>query len=201
MEVELDRASVSVASARYDEVSKELSLARDDLVRAKRVLLDSYIEVFANGLDETTLIQLSLDIEKAKIALARSKDELKKTELYAPYGGIVVDVPAKEGDMLSAANYASVPIVHIVDLNVLEVEGLFDEVDRSRVKTGDKAEITVDALPGIELMGTVKFISDIGTVRSGVAYYKFTASVEPPFNPELKHGMGVTVRIAPGPET
>jgi len=197
MQVELERAAESVATKEYDETSRELSLARDDLERAKGILLESYIQIYSYGLSEETLIQLSLDLEKAKIALEKAKDELSKTELYAPFEGIVTDVPAKEGDVISSVNYTTTPIIHLIDPSVMEMEGFVDEMDRPRVNTGDKAVITVDALPDLKLRGKVSFISEVGTIRSGLAYYKVTISVEPPFSPELKHGMGATAMILP----
>ncbi len=197
MQVELEKAAASVATKEYDEASGELSLARDDLERAKGILLDSYIRIDSHGLSEETLIQLSLDLEKAKIALEKAKDELRKTELYAPFEGIVTDVPAKEGDVISSVNYTTIPIIHLIDPSVMEMEGFIDEMDRPRVNIDDKAAITVDALPDLKLTGKVSFISEVGTIRSGLAYYKVTISVEPPFSPELKHGMGATARIFP----
>jgi HlyD family secretion protein len=197
MQAELEKADVSVVNQEYDEVSEELSLARDDLERAKRILLDSYIRIDSHGLDQATLIQLSLDLEKSRIALEKAKEELRKTEIYAPFGGIINDVPVKEGDVLSTVNYTTLPIVQLVDPNVIEVEGLLDEVDRCRAKIGDEADIMVDVLPDIKLKGEVNFISEVGTVRSGGVYYRVTINVEPPFSRELKHGMGATARIFP----
>ncbi|OGO58981.1 MAG: hypothetical protein A2025_01250 [Chloroflexi bacterium RBG_19FT_COMBO_47_15] len=197
MQVELEKASASVANKEYDEASSELSLARDDLERAKGILLESYIQIYSYGLSQDTLIQLSLDLEKARIALERTKEELRKTELYAHFDGIVTDIPVKEGDVISAVNYNTVPIVHIIDSSVLEMEGFIDEMDRPRVNIDDKAVITVDALPDLELTSKVSFVSEVGTIHSGLAYYKVTISVEPPFSHELKHGMGATARIFP----
>ena len=198
MQVELEKAATSVATKKYNEASSELSLARDDLERAKEILLDSYIQIYSLGLSQETLIQLSLDLEKARIALEKVKEELRKTELYAPFEGIVTDIPVKDGDVISSVNYNTVPIVHLIDPSVMEMEGFIDEMDRPRVNVDDKAIITVDALPDITVTGEVSFISEVGTIRSGLAYYKVTISVEPPFSPELKHGMGATARIFPG---
>lgn len=192
---ELEKTVELMESQKYDEAHQELLLAQDDLDRAKRTFSESYVKTFTHGLDEATLITLTLQLDKAKIALQRAKEDLKKTVIIAPFDGIVADVGVKEGDKLSSVNYATTTVIHLIDPTVMEMEGLVDEIDVPRVKPGQKAIITVDALPDIELKGKVTFISPVATIQSGIVSYKVTLNLEYPVNPELKDGMTATAEI------
>lgn len=194
MQVELEKAAASIATKEYDEASKELLLAKDDLGRAKRVLLDSYIRIYSHGLELSTLIQYSLDLEKAKIALEKVKEELKKTVIIAPFDGIIAEVYLKEGDKLSATNYSTTPVLHLIDPTLIEMEALVTEIDTPKVKQGQEAIITIDALPDLELKGKVTFISPAATIKGGIVYYKVILSLQTD-HPELKDGMSARARI------
>lgn len=194
MQKEIEKAIGLIESRRYDEAHQELLLATDDLDRAKRILLERYIRTFTHGLDEATLIGYTLELEKAKIALEKAKEELKKTVIIAPFDGIVDSVGVKEGDKLSTMNYATTAIVHLIDPTVIEMEGLVNEMDRPVVKLGQEAIIIVDALPDIKVKGKVTFISDVGSEEAGAVDYKVTISLEQN-HPQLKHGMRATGKI------
>jgi multidrug efflux pump subunit AcrA (membrane-fusion protein) len=144
---------------------------------------------------EATLASAQVALESGKALLAEARQELNKAVLTAPIGGTISDVPARAGDRLSVATYASAPIVTIVDLDSIEMDGKVDEVDISKVKIGQQAVIQADALPGTDINGKVTFISPLATVRSGVVSYKATISIQPPAGLELKEGMTVTARI------
>jgi HlyD family secretion protein len=65
----------------------------------------------------------------------------------------------------------------MADLGKLEVVVEMSEVDVNQVKTGQKAEITLDALSDVTLEGTVTQIAPAGTLSSGVVNYPVTVSL------------------------
>jgi multidrug efflux pump subunit AcrA (membrane-fusion protein) len=72
--------------------------------------------------------------------------------------------------------------------------GDIDEMDISRVKLGQEAVVTLDALPHKKVNGKVTFISPTGKVWEDEVSYKTTITLENP-GEELKDGMSATADI------
>ncbi len=80
--------------------------------------------------------------------------------VVAPFDGIVAAVNIEPGQTVSAGTVA----IEIVDPSVVEVSATVDEIDVSQVQQGQKATISLDALPNEEFSGDgLKYI----------AYWKF----------------------------
>jgi multidrug efflux pump subunit AcrA (membrane-fusion protein) len=69
-----------------------------------------------------------------------------------------------------------------------------NEVDVSKVRVGDKATLTFDAINGLNLAGTVSIVNPVGTVTSGVVNYAVTVSLDTQ-DPRVKSGMTLTAAI------
>jgi RND family efflux transporter MFP subunit len=164
----------------YDntEFSKILRMAQHDIEMSHRILQNNEL-IFRHGLNLKVLRQNNLILQKCELALQKSKEELMKTEILAPFDGTVVYIGVKENDQLSAYDYSSVVAIHLVDTKTIELDGVVDEVDIFKVQTGQKANIVVDALPDKKLTGTVTFISPFGTEKAGVINYKVTLKIDP----------------------
>ena len=76
----------------------------------------------------------------------------------------------------------------------MELTGAIDELDILSIAVGQKANITLDALPNQTFDGTITKISDIGTVSSGVTTYDVTLSVSP--ETSMKVGMNASATIS-----
>jgi len=107
----------------------------------------------------------------------------------APIDGYVTTLSINDGDQLgnntsstsgskssgtsassSSGSSASTPIV-ISDLSSLQAQVQIAETDRPKVKIGQKAELTFDAVPNLTITGKVAQIDAVGTVSSGVVTY------------------------------
>lgn len=180
---------------KYDEaeLARILRMAQHDLEMSHQILEKNDL-IFRHGLNLKTLRQNNLNLQKYEIALQKSKEELMKTEILAPFDGTVVYVGVKENDQLSAYDYSTVTAVHLVDTKTVELDGVVDEIDIFKVKVGQKATITVDALPDKKLTGKVTFISPFGTEKTGVVNYKVTIKPDPT-EVELKGELTATANI------
>lgn len=192
---EIEKAIELMEGQRYDEAHQQLLLAQDDFDRAKRIFSESYVRTYTHGLDEATLISFTLELEKAKIALKKAKEDLKKTAIIAPFDSVVAEIGVKKGDILSSMNYATTTVVHLIDPTTMEMEGFVDEIDIPGVKLGQEAVINVDAFPDIKIKGQVIHVSPVATIQSGVVSYKVTLNLQQSINPELKDGMTATAKI------
>ncbi|MGE5532175.1 MAG: efflux RND transporter periplasmic adaptor subunit, partial [Bacteroidota bacterium] len=59
----------------------------------------------------------------------------------------------------------------------LQVVVNMSEVDVNKIKTGQAVDITLDAVPGVDLKGTVSLIAPAGTQSSGVVNYPVTVTL------------------------
>jgi RND family efflux transporter MFP subunit len=175
------------------EMSRLLIMAQHDLDMTG-VTLENELMYFENGVSLQAMAQYNLNLKTANIALQNAKDELKKTEILAPFDGEIVDVNVKEYDQLSVYDYASITAVHLVDTSEVQLKGVVDEIDIFQVKVGQQAVVTVDSLPGELFKGKVTFIAPVAS--------KGTAVVEFPVNimldktdVELKGGLTATANL------
>jgi HlyD family secretion protein len=176
-----------------DEAQKKLTDAQERLARGKGV------DLFGTGIlsvaDFWTLRAAQLTMEKAQVALDLANDDLEKAVMVAPFDGIVAAVNIKEGDSLSAMDYATRTIIELIDPAAMELTAEVDEIDIPLVELGQKAVIGVDALPGVPLGGEVTAVSPLASEESGLVLYEIEVSFEAPEGSGLKAGMSATADI------
>ena len=90
---------------------------------------------------------------QAKVDAARSaaiRARLSKTELHAPFAGVIAEVNSKPGEYMtpSPPGIAMPPVIDLIDDSCLYVSAPIDEIDAARLKVGQPAIIRLDALPG-----------------------------------------------------
>ena len=113
---------------------------------------------------------------------------LQDDESRARYDAMV---GAMVGDYVTAGT----TIFILVDANQTEAIAMIDEVDVNRVAAGQTAMITLDAIPGVVINGTVKAISPQATIAAGVVTYKASVEISPEAGIQLRDGMTVRVDI------
>jgi HlyD family secretion protein len=176
-----------------DEAQKKLTDAKERLARGKGV------DLFGTGIlsvaDFWTLRAAELTMEKAQVALDLANDDLEKAVMVAPFDGVVAAVNIKEGDSLSAMDYATRTIIELIDPAAMELTAEVDEIDIPLVELGQKAVIGVDALPGVPLEGEVTSVSPLASEESGLVLYEIKVSFEAPEGSGLKAGMSATADI------
>jgi RND family efflux transporter MFP subunit len=160
-------------------------------------MLGGNVLVLEHGLSLKNYQQYNINLASDAVTLGNRQDDLLKTIIIAPFDGTVVSVGVKENDVLSAMNYSSIVAIQLVDTNAVRFEGLVDEIDILKIKAGQKAAISVDAVPDKVFTGTVKFISPSGTADTTTNVVKFNVTIElDPSDVELKGGLTATADIA-----
>ena len=141
--------------------------------------------------------------------LRRVSDVLEKTYYFAPYDGLVTNLPVREGEtvVIGIQNSPGSTLMTIANMSVITAEVKVDETDIVNVQLGQPAEVTIDAIPNKSFKGTVTEIGNNAVVRStGVSTSQQTiASQEakdfkvvvtlqdPPEN--LRPGLSTTAKI------
>jgi HlyD family secretion protein len=180
--VELDReryaAAVDSAEANLRAGQAEANLARENMIKAEkdyertRQLFDKNLEsqsvldtVYAAAEVEKARYQSMLDqAEQARAALRQAQDALDKTTIYAPMAGTISKLNKEVGEIALGSQFQEDVIMEVSNLEGMEALVDVDENDIVLLSIGDEAEIEVDALPGVKLMGEVTEIANSAKV-------------------------------------
>lgn len=135
-----------------------------------------------------------LDRANARLTQAQAQAQmagvkLDDATLTAPFAGVVADVNAKVGELVSTA-----PVVNLIDITKFAVEITVDEVDVAQVAVGQPVAVLVDALGEPALQGTVVRIAPQATINNGVVSYKVTVEATPDQR-VAKSGMTASAQI------
>ncbi|CAN5168965.1 HlyD family secretion protein [soil metagenome] len=182
-QIEAGRASLQQAQAQ--EVSAQAGVTRTvaDFERANSLAAKSYgsqatLDAATAARDQAKALlgsaqagvaaaQANIEVLKAqRVEAARQGDELKVaeqkaerdlsfTKVAAPIDGLVANTNVQLGDLVSAGKR----LMSIVPLDQVYVDANFKETQVGPLKIGDRATITVDALPGQVFEGKVSGIS------------------------------------------
>jgi RND family efflux transporter MFP subunit len=188
-------ADLPTNNTNYAKALQNLTQGQMDADSIKTQL--AYYEATPNGLDTQTL-QSNLDLAKAQledaqraydavkdgpssdaIASAQAKVDaaqstVNELSITAPFDGEVVAVQTQVGDQVAADD----PAIILVNRSILYVDVQVDETQISRVKVGNTAKLTFDALPNVTATGKVTFINPVGTSSSGVVNYTVRVTLE-----------------------
>ena len=139
------------------------------------------------GPDPNDIQSAQLSIEQQQLALQSAQTNLDDCSIRAPVGGIIASIGAVVGNMVPslAATIVGQGQVAAVTLN---------EIDAAKVRTGDMATVTFDALPNLSAAGQVVELDPVGTVSQGVVDYNAQIALAEP-NDQVKPGMSVTANI------
>jgi HlyD family secretion protein len=104
---------------------------------------------------------LATDVKRAQAQIRVALAGLERTTLSAPFAGIVAKVTGEIGEFTtpSPPGIPTPPAVDLIDDTCLYVSAPMDEVDAPRLKSGQPARITFDALPGRVFPGHVRRIA------------------------------------------
>jgi HlyD family secretion protein len=182
--LQLATQEYTVAQARYAQVTKGAS-AEDMQVAVSAVgVAQANLERVKAGArpEEITAAQARLDQAQAGLAAATLK---------APFAGTIASVSVKEGEMVSPG----VPVITLGDLSNLRLEtDDLSETNIARIKLGQPAAVTFEALPGKSFTGRVTYIAPISSQKSGGTNYTTYIELKST-DPALRWGMTGHIEI------
>lgn len=91
---------------------------------------------------------------EAQASSASAEDALSKSSVRAPFDGVVYSVPVKVGAFVQTGEL----LLQEADLAHVIVRAFVDEPDVGRLQTGERVEITWDAIPGRTWIGSVNTV-------------------------------------------
>jgi multidrug resistance efflux pump len=160
--------------------------AQNDLA-LKKAKLDAAQRTYdrlKGGVDAEQLEVLQARLEAAQAGVAAFS-------VTAPFDGVVADLPAKLGNSINAGQIA----VKIADFShwIVNTTDL-TEIDVVKLTEGDPVVITLDALPGVKLKGSISSIGQTYSENQGDVVYEVTVMLDET-DPAMRWGMTAEVKF------
>ena len=176
----LDSARASLKQAqdnhrRQQDLWKAGLTTREQLERAENELKMRQADLRTQ---EQQIETQKMRMDQERAALASAKYDLSKVRIESPLTGIVTRRNIEEGEtvVVGTMNNAGTVLLTIADMSVIEAEVEVDETDVPTVAIGQKAKITIDAMPGKTFTGRVTEIGNSPIQATGQAAAGQTAT-------------------------
>ncbi len=182
---QLQQAQANLAKLQASET--DLISARAQVIQAKNDL-----DKLLAGPDAATLDIAQQQVTQAEIAVRQAENKLRQAQIVAPFSGTITAVNIVVGG--AGPTSGTTGAIQIADLDNLEIIVNMAEVDVSKIKVGQSAQITLDALPNVTLTGEVTLVAPAGVQTQGVVNYPVTVAIKDS-TPEVKTGMTANVNI------
>lgn len=174
-----DPLDVALAEARW--TAAETTLANAQRRRGELV----------NGPDPDKLELAQARLRAAEAGLAAAQAALRQTEITAPFAGQVVALRVKAGEWMQVGT----PAIIVADLSRWKVESSdLDEINLPNLEVGQSVRLSLEALPELDLSGTVENIDRYYFESDGDIYYAVDIDLEAS-DPALRWGMTVQIDV------
>jgi multidrug efflux pump subunit AcrA (membrane-fusion protein) len=141
------------------------------------------------GPDPDQVAAAEARLKASQTSVDAAQAALDNIELKATIDGTVVKNDLVAGQTVGAGT----PVMRIADLSKMYVEtDDLTEIEVVNISAGQKATIEADALPGVEMEGTVDEISNVYEEKRGDITYTVRLLIANP-DPALRWGMTVVV--------
>ena len=166
--------ALAAAQAGLDAV---LAGADADMVRAARAgvwaaaaqqdAAQAQLDMLLAGATDEQIAGAEAQVAQAQVALDLAKLLLDHATLRAPFDGVVAEINVTVDEMASAG----LPAITLLDTSRFHITAGVDEIDVRQLAEGQTAQVTLDALPDVEITGTVERVAPDATTQGGVVYY------------------------------
>lgn len=185
-------AAIIEAQARVDEAKINLNttreLRRNGYASTQQLAsAEAAWETAASGLERARSgdVTASASIESAQAAVQAAELELARTDISAPFDGLIDSDTAEVGSLLQAGSVCAT----VIQLDPIKVVGFVNEVDVNRIDIGANAR--AELIDETVVIGTVEFVS-----RSADPLTRtFRVEINAP-NTDLRIRAGQTAKIA-----
>ncbi len=163
---------------------KNISVRENQYVNKGQIMISIENDELADRLlaSEIKLKDLNAQLESQ----IKEQDDYK---IFAPGSGTILKQEVKVGDVVKQGEVIST----IADNGRMEFEIPIDELDIAKISEGQRASVTIDALPETRFSGMVTKVSSEGTSQNGVTTYPVTIKIEEP--ERIKAGMNANAEV------
>jgi HlyD family secretion protein len=193
----IPQSNLSQAQASLDVARAQLDNATAQLKRSQALYQTQSITQAGYDSSQLGAATARSAVVTAQANLQTAKDAMADTRVGAPVTGMVLEVDAVLGTVISSPVNdvgGGTVILKIANLDTVQVSALVDETDVGKVQPRMTVTITVDAFPNRTFNGSVLKIEPQAQVTQNVTMFPVQVNI---LNPEhlLKPGMNTEVQI------
>jgi len=172
-------------------IKRTIEDSKNEIINADRSIAEKTesLAKLKAGPDALDIQSAELTVKQRENALLDAQEKLADYSIRAPFDGIIAKLDAKEGDTVSSATILG---TLITKQKIAEIS--LNEVDVAKVKVGQKATLTFDAVPDLTITGQVAEVDTMGTVSEGVVTYTIKINFDTQ-DDRIKPGMSVSAAI------
>ncbi|MDO8582160.1 MAG: efflux RND transporter periplasmic adaptor subunit [bacterium] len=172
-------------------IRRTIQSSKDTIVSTSRSITEKNLSLakIKASPDALDIRARKIAIQSKEAALLTAREALLDYTVRAPFSGIISKVNVKKGDTVSSG---TVLATLITQQKIAKIS--LNEIDVAKVKVGQKATLTFDAVSGLSITGAVMEIDALGTVSQGVVTYTLTIGFDTQ-DERVKSGMSLSAAI------
>jgi RND family efflux transporter MFP subunit len=173
-----------------------LDKAERDYKRAQKLLEEKLISQELYDDAKTTFDLAKNALERSQRDLALIDERLSYTKVRAPFDCTILTRPVSIGQAVSGSGgfNSGTEVLSIANLNSLIINAQVNQADVPRLKSDQSVEVTIEAVPGLKVFGTVERISPQATIKNNLKGYAARIVLTDP-DPRIRPGMTANVKI------
>jgi len=183
-QIDRNATDATTAETNLDSWISKMNTNLSSLLSAK-----TSIDEANNSLIELNKGTNSLDVRAQQLSLESAQLAYDNSFIRAPFDGVVAQLTVHLGDNVSNGTALG---TFITQQKVADIT--LNEVDVAKIKIGNKATLTFDAIDGLEITGKVSSVDLVGTVSQGVVSYPVKIVLDTQ-DDRIKSGMSVSAGI------
>ncbi|QQS30978.1 MAG: efflux RND transporter periplasmic adaptor subunit [Sphingobacteriales bacterium] len=172
--VNASKSSTSNVEAQITQLQVQLEQARKNHQRNKQLFNDAVISQADLETTETAVKNIeaqiaairksaegaTYNVQSAQASLKEAKENLRRTNVYAPISGVVSQLNIKKGErVVGTSQFSGTELMKLANFNNIEVRVDVSENDIIRVSVGDTAIVEIDAYLNRKFTGLVTHIA------------------------------------------
>ena len=165
---ELAQRQLVMAQERRRETCILAENARRESIRTQQLVEQGFVssqradDANANARSRQAGCEATIaDIKRAEAQIRVSQAGIDRTVIIAPFSGVIGKISGELGEFTtpSPPGIPTPPTIDLIDDSCLYVTAPMDEVDAPKIKIGQEARITLDAMPGKTFPGKIRRIA------------------------------------------
>ncbi|MBS0299141.1 MAG: efflux RND transporter periplasmic adaptor subunit [Proteobacteria bacterium] len=169
---ELAQRQLAMAQERRRETCILAENARRESVRTQQLVEQGFVssqradDVNANARSRQASCEAAVtDIKRAEAQVRVAQAGLERTIISAPFSGVIAHISGELGEFTtpSPPGIPTPPTIDLIDDRCLYVTAPMDEVDAPKIRVGQEARITLDAMPDKIFPGRIRRIASYVT--------------------------------------
>ncbi len=192
---ELQNQRASVAST-VQQAKLQLEQAQRNYRRSTELYQSKLVSQETFDDTKTAYDLAKTALERAEKDLGVIEEQLKMTQVQAPYDCTILTRPVSNGQAVSGSGgfNSGTEVLTIADLNSMMINAQVNQADVPRLKVNQQVEVTIEAVPGLIATGSVERIAPQATIKNNIKGFAVRVLLKH-VDHRVRPGMTANVRI------